>query len=578
MDKYSMTRFNKAPTIYKGRTRFDLSHDILTTFNTGELVPILCEPVNPGETFSLNTTSLTRLETTLHQTMDNAYLEFAFFFVPSRILWNHFPQYQGFNTDAWALETEYTKPQIILAGPGANNVVTPGSLLNHLAVPAGQYLSKSSPNRDDALHIDALPLRAVFACYNEYFRNPNLDSIVYFDDGDDDITLLSGFLFNGSSFRPGLTNLKVNRFPDAFSRALPAPQKGNPVSLSLSGVAPVVTGEDNHDASGHDLMWYQKTGSGLSSDDLHFILAGIDGSSVSQKVQDLGIYDGGSRVGDPSFDGSNVSAVPANLYADLTNISAVTINELRLAIALQSIKERDARTGNKLKDKLAAVWHVDAPSLELDQPEFLGGKRVPINMMEVLQTSETGTTVLGTDAGHSKTIDSDDSFIKSFTQWGYIIGFCFVRTARSYSQGIDRKFFVENILDEYDPMLDNTGEVDVKNAELQATLANTSLGVSTAKEAFGFQENWYWLKERQNRFSGYFQSGINGTLDSWHYGDDYDGVPLLSAAWSKEGTANVDRTIAVQSDYAFQWRINVHFDLKATRPMGKYSIPNTFGF
>lgn len=575
-DKNSTTRYNKAPQFLgKGRTRFDLSHNILTTFNTGELVPILIEPIVPGSTFSLKTASLTRLETSLHQTMDNAYIEFAYFFVPSRILWEHFEQYQGYNQDAWARTTKYTKPQILLGftgvGSGGADSVKPGSLLNHMCLPASVYPSDTDVDSSGSMSIDALPLRAVFETYNEYFRDENLDSEIAYSDGDSDITLSTPFLFNGSQFLPSQECLKVNRFKDLFSTSLPAPQKGDPIQLFADLSAPVGVIPSQ---------------SGILSGNSTALLSS-GASLVADTFKQFG-------VPTPGVSGTN-----SNLIADLNQVN-FTVNDLRIAIALQAMRERDARGGTRINERLYSTWHLEVNSLELDKPEFLGGKRIPVSMMEVLQTSETGTTVLGSDAGHSKTFDSDDSFVRTFTQWGYVIGFCFVRTARSYSQGIDRRFFVKDILDEYDPMLDNIGEMPVYKKEINSVytfggspaLANV---YNSAKKnsVFGYQEAWYWYKERNNRYSGYFQNHINGTLDSWHYGDDYVGEvyetggyvtsshePYLSPAWLKESETNVDRTIAVSHsvENAYQWMVNVHFEATNTFEASKYSLPNKFGF
>lgn len=563
MDLQSKTRFNKAPVITKRRTRFDLSHSILTTFDTGDFVPVFCEPVYPGETHSLRCSSLTRLETSLHQTMDNAYLEFAFFFVPTKTVWDNFDKFLGANDDPWTQTVEYHIPQIKLY-TGAD-VVTPYSLLNHLMLPSSDY-GWTDGDTTFGLEVDQIPLRCVYQVYNDWYRDENYDSIIYFSKGDDDIENLGSVsdnpLFNGSRFFPSRYNLKVNRFKDLFSTALPAPQKGQEVSINLGDVAPIVGASELHNVGNNFLQF-------------------LGSSALGSGYRDLVISNSGTlhySDADPSTPGNPSAVRRTNMVADLSSASAVTINQLRLAIAAQAISERDARGGTRLKERTYATWGVHVNDLEIDRSEFLGGKRIPISMMEVLQTSETGVTVLGSDAGHSKTVDQSDSFIRSFTQYGWIVGFCYVRTSRSYSQGIDRKFRNKSLYDLYDPMLDNIGEVAVLKSELFALETTTADDVATANEVFGYQEAWYHLKERSNRFSGYFQPGISGTLDSWHYGDDYSDYPQASADWLKETPNNVDRTIAVQSNASFQWSANIYFEYYATREMAKYSIPNTFGF
>lgn len=562
-DKTENTRFNKAPVITERRTKFDLCHNVLTTGSTGEFIPVLCEPVNPGETFSLKTASLTRLETSLHQTMDNAYVEFAYFYVPNDIIWDHWNEFNGANDDPWTQTNNYTIPQLQLSAFSGYGDINTGSLLNHLMLPAGQY---GSGHSNKFLEVSALPLRAVFEVWNQYYRDENFDSIVAYSKGDTDILSSSGFTLNGSSFYPYKDNLRVNRLKDLYSSCLPAPQKGAAVSFGMTGVLPVVSASSLHSmgetvkfGSSQIIATESFTGPIWSTDQTGRL-------EVFDKSTDYPI--------DPTYAGIDRT----NLVVDSSSAMPITVNDLRLAIVRQLILERNARTGTRPKEVNYGKWGVITPDLELDRPEFLGGKRIPVSMMEVLQTSETDTTVLGHNAGVSKTVDYSDGFIKSFTKAGWILGFVYVRTDRSYSQGIDRRFRDKSIWDCYDPLMDNIGEVAVKKSELYSLATSTDAAVNAAEAVFGYQEAWYHLKERCNRFSGYFQSGIAGTLDSWHYGDDYNSLPALSASWLKETPNQVDRTIAVESSTAFQWRFSIHFELHATRPMAKYSIPNTFGF
>lgn len=576
MDLQSKTHFNRAPTITKRRTRFDLSHPVLTTFNTGDFVPVFCEPVYPGETHSLVTSSLTRLETSLHQTMDNAYLEFAFFFVPLKTVFDNFDKFLGANDDAWAQTQEFHLPQIKMvghniSGSGAGTQsVSVGSMYQQLFAPAGSYghsIGEGETSETAGLSYDATPIFSVFQVYNDWYRDENYDSIIYFDKSGTDIYLNDGFLFNGEYFKPQSNILKVNRFKDLFSTALPAPQKGQEVSLGLAGVAPLVSGTDYFDLGSAPVLAFGSWGS--------------PGEKITEPVTSytgsLGVDDGTLSVSsDDFFAEQNIKGT--NIVADLSKASSITINQLRLAIAAQAISERDARGGTRLKEKTYAEWGVHVNDLEIDRSEFLGGKRIPVSMMEVLQTSETGTTVLGTDAGHSKTVDSSESFVRSFTQYGWILGFMYVRTSRNYSQGIDRKFRNKDIYSLYDPMLDNIGELAIEKSELYALKTATKANVEATRAVAGYQEAWYHLKERTGRFTGYFQPGVSGTLDSWHYGDSYSDIPTISADWLKESETNVDRTIAVSSNASFQWSANIYFEYYATRTAGKYSIPNTFGF
>lgn len=566
-DKYSTIRYNRAPTVNHPRTRFNLSHEILTTCNTGEFVPTLVEFINPGETVDLKSSSLSRLETSLHQTMDNAYFEQAFFFVPLRILWTDFEKFEGANDDAWASSLSYSIPQINLTGHLGSASILPGSLLNHLMIPAGSYGSGSS---NPSLNVEMLSLHGVYEVYNQWYRDENYDSIIYYSksSGDRNISTL-GVLFNGAYFTPYNDILKVHRFRDRFSTVLPAPQKGQEVSIGLGGLAPLVSTSSLY-STGGTVSFGLEPGRSLSSNVFHPL--GINNQGTGNPhhlvVDTQNVSPGNTAV----------DIQTTNLKADLSQATAITINQLRLAIVRQAMLERDARAGTRYFETIQSRWDTTAPDLVLDRCEYLGGKRTPVSMMEVLQTSETGTTVLGSDAGHSKTFDNDEGFIKSFSQHGLLLGFLYFRTDRSYSQGIDRRHFVKDYLDMPDPMLDKIGEVPVYRKELYSLKSANSADIVKCDEVFGYQEQYYWIKERTNRFSGYFQPGISGSLDSWHYGDNYSDFPLASSSWMKETPSQVDRTIAVQSNASFQWSVNIHFELHITRPFAKYSIPNTFGF
>lgn len=577
-DKFVNSRSNAAPSIVSGkkRTRFDVGGTIRFTCNTGDFVPFYCKEVLPDDTWDMESASLTRLETSLHQTMDNAYLELAFFYVPNRIVMNDWDKLLGANDDAWARNVEVSTPQLLLCDQQATVDVAPQSLLNQLMLPAGSYPMEQDLDAlgDDAaadFSVTQLPLRDVFQIYNDWFRDESVDSIVYFSKGNSDVYLTQTYLFNGANFDPAQDILKVNRFRDRFSSALPAPQKGNPVTFGIGGFAPVVGASTLHSLTTPYIL-HSSAPNGTSvapTDSDHYI--NLVGRFASNGNMFFGARSYQEEVNNDVY---NINR--SNLVADLSSATAVTVNDLRLAIAAQVLSEQEARGGTRLNEVLFSQWNLKVPSLMIDRSEYLGGKRIPLQMLEVLQTSETGTTVLGSDAGHSKTFDANSgSVLKSFMFHGYIIGVAFIRTARSYSQGIDRQFYRKGKYTYYNPIFDNIGEVPVKKTELL-------LKPSVAGQAFGYQEAWYEYKEGLNRDAGYMQTGISGTLDTWHYGDKYvdseAGRPLLSPSWMKEDANRVDRTIAVSHDAAYQWSCFINVEAYATRLMNKYSVPNSFGF
>lgn len=578
-DRIYSSRSNAAPSVVgKKRTRFNLSCTRRYTCNTGDFVPVYCEEVLPGDTFDIKTAVLTRLQTSLHQTLDNAFLEIAFFYVPNRIVMDDWDKLLGANDDAWARQTVVSTPCLQLHGVGASvATVTPMSLLNHLMLPAGNYMdgntySQMSSNEQAYAKVTALPLRGVFQVYNDWFRSENLDSIIAFPKDNNDRFLPSGFTFNGTNFFPAASSLKVNRFHDRFSSALPAPQKSAPVTFNLGTAAPIKTAASVHDM-GNKLQFDGTNGMIAQTWYDVSVYSGLSGDNRDVKLHGVG-----------TGSGSEIDITKSNLYADLTSATALTVNDLRLAIATQVLAEQEARGGTRLQEVLFSQWNLKAPSLMLDRSEYLGGKRIPLSMLEVVQTSETnGTQLLGNVAGLGKTFDADSgSALKSFMLHGYVLGFAWIRTARSYSQGIDRKFFRTDKYSYFNPIFDNIGELPIYAKELLVPTFDSNFNVNAHPftQVFGYQEAWYEYKEGLNRDTGYMQTGINGSMDQWHYGDYYTQLPLLAFDWLKEGVDNVNRTISVKSSapYGFQWMIMIDFEVYATRQMAKYSVPNTFGF
>lgn len=256
------------------------------------------------------------------------------------------------------------------------------------------------------------------------------------------------------------------------------------------------------------------------------------------------------------------------MRTDLSEVTAATINELRQAIAVQHILERDARTGTRYKEILQGAWGVTSPDARLDRSEYIGGYRLPININQVIQTSSTdATSPQGNTAAFSMTTMSRNMATYSATEHGFIIGLAAVRVDHSYQQGLSRMWTRSTRFSYYDPMLANLGEQAVLNQEIYAQ------GNTQDEQVFGYQEAWADYRYRTNMITGEMRSTYAQTLDAWHYADKYTSLPTLSSDWIKEGTENIDRTIAVQSDNSRQFICNFYFDQTWTRAMPIYSIP-----
>lgn len=561
MSRNQIAHFAEAPTVDIERSRFIIENTHTTSIDAGKLYPVALYEVLPGDTISLDQSTLCRMSTPLFPVMDNSYLDFYWFFCPNRLVWDHWKQFMGENdSSAWESDTEYFIPKVSAPVGGFET----GSVADHFGI----------PTKVSNIRVNALPLRAYALIYNEWFRNQNLVDPVLVSKGDVQN-------YSESFHYP----LPVARFRDYFSSCLPEPQKGQDVPLPLQGVAPVVGLQDSFFA---DIGYIPGRVGGYATDALRLMPLG--GSSETYPPSfplgaDREVSDGSYHVGywEGSGGGIGTASVP---YLEPYNLGAVfggsgavlsTVNDLRQAFAMQRVLELFARGGSRYVEMLRNFFHVIPSDASLQRPEYLGGHHIPININQVLQTSASNVTgsetPLGETGAYSKTVNSGSVFTKSFTEHGYLIGLCCLRTDRTFQQGLHKLWSRDSFYDFYLPQLAHVGEMPVRNIELYAQ------GNSLDDEVFGYNEAWVEYKTQPNYVTGLFRHNADGgSLDAWTYADYYDELPTLSAEWLAEGTKNVDRTLAVQSTEQnplrdYQFYLNMYFKLNATRPMPMYSIP-----
>ena len=530
--------------IRRSKFKRDCSHK--TTFSTGEIIPIYVDEVLPGDTVKLTTSEIIRMTTPIDPVMDNAWADTYFFFVPSRLVWDHWKEFMGENTtDAWTQETEYEIP-IVTAPKNGWDVHSLGHRIGARA-------------NTEGISIDARYTRAYTLIYNEWFRNQNVTEPAELTKGDSTTAGSNGTDYVVDLQKGGMP-AKAVKYADYFTRALPEPQKGPDIYIPVGSTAPVLTSSTPTVTGEHGGILFTKT----------------DGTPWEQpegKSLALGVSstDGSYLRSNTGWEGNAQYVYPNNLYADLQATAGATINQLRQAFAVQRMYELDARGGTRYIEVLATHFGVNSPDGRQQRPEYLGGKRVPVNMTQVVQTSSTdATTPQGNTAAMSLTIDTHDCFTKSFTEHGIIMGLVVVRTEHTYQQGISRILSRRSRTDFYWPALANIGETYIKNKEIYAQ------GTAEDEEAFGYQEAWAEYRYGINRITGELNSDYATPLDAWHYGDKYDTLPTLSDAWIRETDVNMDRTLAITTQD--QFIADFYFDQTWTRPMPIYSIPSLTGW
>ena len=542
MNRNTESRFAQNPIVTTERSTFNRNSQLKTSFNAGSLIPIYIDEVLPGDTFNINEAAVIRTSSPpVVPVMDNMFCDTYYFFVPNRLLWDHWREFMGENrTTYWTQPTAYTVPKI--TSPAGTGWVK-GTIADLMGIPIGV----------PGLTVNHLPFRAYCLIWNEWFRDQNVSTPCSFSSGDATVAGTNAGAYTTNA-QLGALPLPVAKPHDYFTSALPSPQKGADVMLPMvSGDVPVV----------------QKTlhSTNLGTDGLKFVLS-TGSPPPGQFVIEGHGGDGYVVNGGGSGSVATTKLYAGNLWAELGTSSATTINQLRLAFQTQKFFEKDARGGTRYPEMIRSHFGVLNPDARVQRPEYLGGKRIPINVNQVVQTSSTdATSPQGNVAAYSLTVDRGNMFIKSFTEHGFIIGLACVRTEHTYQQGIERFWSRDDRIDYYFPAFANIGEQAILNKEIYAA------GVAADNNAFGYQEAWAEYRYKPSRVAGAFRSTYATPLDMWHYADEYSGLPTLSHSWLVETTANIDRTLTVASTVEDQFIADFYFSVNATRPMPVYSIP-----
>lgn len=545
MSRNAETRFALNPTnLDISRSKFNRNHSLKTSFNVGDVVPFYVDEVLPGDTFQLKTSLVARMQTLITPMMDNIYLDTYFFFVPNRLTWNHWKEFNGENTQsAWYPSVEYSVPQLTAPATDGWSI---GTLADYFGIPTGV------PN----LSVNALPFRAYALIMNEWFRDENLSDPLSVPVDDATVVGVNTGNYITDVAKGGLP-FKAAKYHDYFTSCLPAPQKGPDVLIpgGTGANVPVVPLEAE-----------------VSSDLLTGQVYKARQSDGTAMTGNAAIYfQSGTQSGfDMQTGGVSQTPIISNLWAvGDSSLASATINQLRLAFQIQKLYERDARGGTRYIEILKSHFGVTSPDARLQRPEYLGGNRIPININQVVQSSATAAegTPLGDTAAFSLTTDTHGDFIKSFVEHGFIIGVMVARYDHTYQQGLERFWSRKDRFDYYWPVFANIGEQAVLNKEIYAQ------GNEKDDEVFGYQEAWADYRYKPSRVTGEMRSSAPTSLDVWHLADEYTQLPTLSDSWIREDKSNVDRVLAVTSSVSNQMFADIYVQCEATRPMPVYSIP-----
>lgn len=483
--------FSQIPVIdYQQRSAFDIPFTHKTTFNQGMLVPLYVQEVLPADTVKMNKSYVLRMQPSVVPVMDNCWFDTFWFYVPNRLVWDHWQNFMGQNDDTpWVNDTEYTVPTM----PRMNGIFDSNDSYPVPIHTLGDYFGLPNCTGDDYGEVagfpavSALPFRAYRKIWNDWFRSEVTDTPAPLNTGDkeSDASLWFGLL--------------ADRYHDYFSSCTPAPQRGESVLIPFASQLPVISGSASHEMGNPIAL----------------------SSTGDVKYGNLSVLNNGNvLVGDSSGVGEGGSLINvSNLIVD-TSTASGTIDELRLALAMQSLFERDAR-GSRYIEYLKLAFGVTIPDATLQRSQYLGGTHDLVDMSQVIQTSSgTADSPQGNVSGFSKTTGVHFDFEQTFLEHGWLMCLGVVRQQRTYQGGMNRMFTRTSRFDFYDPIFAHLGNQPVYKYELYSPWtvnlpSNPDYGDGTPAPAsvFGYQEAWADYKYKPSYVSSMFRSSISSVQD-----------------------------------------------------------------
>lgn len=515
-------RFSNVPEANIQRSRINRSFTYKTTCSEGYLIPFYNDIMYPGDTFIGRATIFGRMATPVFPIMDNLFVDTFYFGVPWRLVWDKFQEFMGEVNRSGEITT-YEIP---------HRTVTTAYQVNSLE----DYFGL--PTKVTGYSHSILPLRAYALIYNDWFRSDYLQDPIGIEFGDYNEDSVNNYDDKYVLMRRG------KRF-DYYTSCLPFPQAGPGVEISIADNAPVYTAAGSNPAVPRPTF--------LPVKDRGFMLYAAPTSGHYGNAYYL------------STNSDNAGNLDNFVYADLTNISAVTINTLREAFAMQHFLERLAVGGNRYTEIIYSMFGVKSPDARLQRPEFLGHGQARININPVEQTAQSSeTSPQGNLAAYAVFRNEHHAFSYSATEHMIILGLLSIRADLTYQQPLWKQWIYKTREELYWPQFSHLGEQAVYTREVDCR------GAESDSTVFGYQERYGECRYYPSLITGLFKSNTNSGLDRWHLSQDFETAPVLNSDFIVDNPP-VSRVVAVPSEPHFY--IDIYMDLQCIRPMPIYSTP-----
>lgn len=603
--------FSKAMFGEAERSQMLVKSELLTSFNAGDIVPIYCREVLPTEELSIDIDFVIRQTTLLTPTMGSMHVDIFAFWVPNRIANQSWKAVEGENfSGSWTADQVSLVP--LKSTSSGFTQIPVGSVADYYDFPTQLPIPNSVLSQ-----CHDLKFRGYVMIYNEHFRDQNYQPPIplstlnvyqgFLDPANSSVPLQGGAtqssmtinpstvpdgsvgagavaheLYGSGSPSSGFTvppasssgrfralskPLKANKLHDYFTSVLPSPQKSPstvfaPVTGTVGSI-PVVTSSSPVITGSRDALKF-------------FSISGMNPSNGQLFIASDPTGNGGRLVyGDSGASVETTSLYPNNLQTQAgaeVNGLAIDVSDIRMASAIQQVYEILARGGSRYRSIIASFFGVEVDEAFCDVPMELGRISRDLDLYQTAQTSASseGSTPQGNLAGFGYTANGGHLFSHYFVEHGYLHIFAVVRHRNVYASYLPRDNFRLNMLDYYLPQLANVSEQPVYTREINPF-------ASDPDNAFGFQEAWAEYRFEPDRVSGLMRTMPEGSesFSIWNYADDFDkDLQIADGEWLKSNSEQVlNRTVAVSSSQAPQFKASFQFKVDKTLPMPTFSVP-----